>query len=176
LTEARLVECPVDCINFFLSATRAGHQDLQLMRSSYGFKKFLQAIYVVFGRAAIVTSHDAGVVFASDSRHRRDASLHRAMRSTERTPRASRIFIDKNSLFCDARCWRPLFVMFLHACRASGTKPQTSRAAPKNHIEKIFKNFSDAIVCARILHAEARAQASCIASKLSRAMRSHPGL
>jgi len=146
------------------------------MRSSYGFQKFLQAIYVVFERAAIVTSHDAGVVSASGARRRRDASLHRAMRFTERTPRASRIFIEKNSLFCAARCWRPSFVMFLHAWRASGTKPQTSRAAPKNRIEKIFKNFCDAIVCARILHPEARAQATCIASKLSRAMRSHPGL
>ena len=40
------------------------------MRSSYGFKKFLQAIYVVFERAAIVTSHDAGVLSASDARAR----------------------------------------------------------------------------------------------------------
>jgi len=146
------------------------------MRSSYGFKKFLQAIYVVFERAAIVTSHDAGVVSASDARHRRDASLHRAMRFTERAPRAPRIFIGKNRLFRAARCWRPSFVTFLDAWRACDAKLETRRAAPKNRIEKIFKIFSVAIVCARFLHAEARAQATCIASKLSRAMRSHPGL
>jgi hypothetical protein len=121
------------------------------MRSSYGFKKFLQAIYVVFVRAAIVASHDAGVVSASDARHRRDASLRRATGFTRRAPRATRIFIEKNRLFVAAHCWRPSFAMLLHAWRASGTKLETRRVAPKNRIEKIFKIFSDAIVCARIL-------------------------
>src|SRR5580704_14988835 len=104
------------------------------MRSSYGFKKILQAIYVVFERAAIVTSHDAGVASASDARHRRDASLHGATRSLGSAPRLSRIFIEKNRLFCAARCWRPSFVTVLHACRARGAKLQKSRAAPKNRI------------------------------------------
>jgi len=146
------------------------------MRSSYGFKKFLQAIYVVFERAAIVTSHDAGVASASDARHRRDASLHGATRSLGSAPRLSRIFIEKNRLFCIARRWRSLIVRFLHARRALVAMCESRRSATKNRIEKIFGFFFDAIVCAAFLHAEARVSASCIARKLSRAMRSHPGL
>jgi hypothetical protein len=63
------------------------------MRSSYGFKKFLQAIYVVFERIAIVTSHDAGVVSASRASNARDASARVTARALNRALRAARIFI-----------------------------------------------------------------------------------
>jgi hypothetical protein len=111
------------------------------MRSSYGFKKFLQAIYVVFERAAIVTSHDAGVLSASDARRGRDASPRRALCSMRRARRAPRIFIEKNSVFCATRCWRPSFVTFLHASSACRAGLQMRRATPKNRIEKILRNF-----------------------------------
>jgi hypothetical protein len=96
----------------FFSATRAGHQDLQLMRSSYGFKKFLQAIYVVFDRAAIVTSHDAHAVSASITLPTCDASLRRPKVAAPRASSSARIFTEKNRLFCSADCWRSLFALF----------------------------------------------------------------
>ncbi len=73
------------------------------MRSSYGFQKFVQAIYVVFERLTIVTSHDSDAVSASDARYVCDASLRDAQRSTQRVLREARIFIEKNRLFCAAR-------------------------------------------------------------------------
>jgi hypothetical protein len=72
------------------------------MRSSYGFHKFVQAIYVVFERAAIVTSRDGDVVSASAARPSRDASLHALSRSIVRAAREVRIFIEKNRVFCAA--------------------------------------------------------------------------
>jgi hypothetical protein len=92
------------------------------MRSSYGFQKFVQAIYVVFERAAIVTSHDAGAVSASGARCSRDASLYEAPRSTRRVNRALRIFIEKNRLFCAVRAWRRSIARLLHVRRANGAK------------------------------------------------------
>jgi hypothetical protein len=80
------------------------------MRSSYGFKKILQAIYVVFERARIVTSHDAGAVFASISRQLRDASADSPSRALECARGSSRIFIEKNRVFGVALGWRPLIV------------------------------------------------------------------
>jgi hypothetical protein len=67
----------------------------------------VQAIYVVFGRAAIVTSHDAGAVSACAKRHLCDASPDKAPRFAVSALRAARIFIEKNRLFCTAHCWRP---------------------------------------------------------------------
>ena len=146
------------------------------MRSSYGFQKFLQAIYVVFERAGIVTSHDGGAVSACAARRVCDASHRSRARSAARAWRAARILIDKNRLFCIARRWRSLIVRFLHASRARIATRESLRSSTKNRIEKIFGFFFDAIVCAAFLHAEARVSASCIARILSRAMRSHPGL
>ena len=146
------------------------------MRSSYGFHKFVQAIYVVFERAAIVTSHDADAVSASITRPACDASLLRAERAGEGPPSASRIFIEKNRLFCFARCWRPSIALFFaRLTRTERVDPRTPREV-ENRIEKIFKIFFDEIVLTRFHHAEARAHATFIASKLSRAMRSQPGL
>ncbi len=72
------------------------------MRSSYGFHKFVQAIYVVFERLTIVTSHDSDVVSASAARCSCDASLHDTQHSTRRAQREACIFIEKNRLFCAA--------------------------------------------------------------------------
>jgi hypothetical protein len=69
------------------------------MRSSYGFHKFVQAIYVVFDRAAIVTSHGGDAVSASAARSSRDASLHALARSIARGAREVCIFIEKNRVF-----------------------------------------------------------------------------
>ena len=88
------------------------------MRSSYGFKKFLQAIYVVFERIAIVTSHDAGVVSASRARLARDASSRVAARALDGTRRAMRIFIEKNRLFCASRRCARGFARFFARRRA----------------------------------------------------------
>jgi hypothetical protein len=146
------------------------------MRSSYGFQKFVQAIYVVFERVAIVTSHDADAVSASGVRCSRDASLHEAPHSTGRVKRALRIFIEKNRLFCAARAWRRPIARLLHVRRASGAKLKARRAMPEKARRKNFRNFFGGTRARSLNYAEARAQAVCIASKLSRAMRSHPGL
>ena len=120
------------------------------MRSSYGFKRILQAIYVVFDRTAIVTSHDAGVVSASITRLTCDASLRRPRLGAALTSRVARIFIEKNRLFCIARRWRPSIARFFARLTQRGMVDQRRPRTFEKRIEKIFENFSDAIVRRRV--------------------------
>ena len=72
------------------------------MRSSYGFQKFLQAIYVVFEHTGIVTSHDGGAVCARCAERDRPTQVIARERVCGRVAGSQRIFIEKNRLFCSA--------------------------------------------------------------------------
>src|SRR5579872_5395460 len=111
------------------------------MRSSYGFQKFLQAIYVVFERATIVTSHDRRAVSACATRPACDASLRSHAHRAEHVRRATRIFIEKNRLFCIAPRWRSLFACFFaRAPRAVYNARITPLEDEKTH-RKNFRKF-----------------------------------
>jgi hypothetical protein len=98
----------------------------------------------MFERAAIVTSHDDDAVSACRALDPRDVSFRVAARDADRVPRAMRIFIEKNRLFCARAVTVPVDCeVFARSRFESRACERAACDAEKSH-QKNFQNFFDA--------------------------------